>query len=767
MMVRHVKLIASLIGLAVVVPGWHASPSPGVETTTTYDVYVVGVRGGELTVQARAGVTNYALERKDFAANQWSEAVALPEDKVATDARFALWGAIRSLPAQMKELRRIHWLSLEAVGWPDPNTIYVRHRQLEKVVDGQTVSATYWARRDATQPMDLIFGADNELIAGIDVSADIVMVRRGYEDFTTVGRWNDPTVSQAKYGYRKHGKFMVPMDDGVRLATLVYLPDGDVRGPFSTVFVRTPYGITNSISRYWHYAARGFAVVLQAARGTSYWDPENCSEGEWDLMINEPRDGATALEWITRQPWSNGKIGMQGASYYGYTQWAATMAGNPALKCIIPEVSMGTAFSDQPFMGGGFVGGVAYYMFWMLDKPILPNRTWTEILHYRPLIDIDEYATGQDIPQWNTLLEHWTNDDYWKKQDWYNSNTQRDIASFQISGWFDDDFPGTQSNWQLMQRTSDHPQHLILGPWKHGYNVDRKLNGFSFGVDALRNDIWLRKQQWYDRFLKGIDNGISDNIVQYFVLGTNQWRRASTWPPETVDYQNWYFHSDGNAHRLTTRGTLDKKAPAQQEPPDVYIYDPQHAAPNWANFDRMERWQDIQRFPYDFKDIESRPDVVTFTSPVLEDDVTIAGDIRIVLYASTDVRDTDWWIHLSDVQPDGASVRLTTGMLRARFRCLEDPRHQIFGSNFTKEQLLSGDFDDVVRYEIAIPSVANTFQKGHRIRIALMNALDNYGFPNSNTGEHEAYVTRTVVGTMAIHHSPGQASHVVLPVLPH
>ena len=167
----------------------------------------------------------------------------------------------------------------------------------------------------------------------------------------------------------------------------------------------------------------------------------------------------------------------------------------------------------------------------------------------------------------------------------------------------------------------------------------------------------------------------------------------------------------------------------------------------------MMRWEDVQTFPYDFKDIEDCHDVVVFTSEPLEEDLTVAGKIMAALYASTDVRDTDWWVHVSDVNPDGRSVRLTVGVLRARFRDLEDPVNQIVGSNFETEQLLSGNLEDVVRYEISIPSIANTFKKGHRIRIAVMNALDKYLFPNSNTGEHEAYVDTTVVGTMRIHHS--------------
>jgi len=412
------------------------------------------------------------------------------------------------------------------------------------------------------------------------------------------------------------------------------------------------------------------------------------------------------------------------------------------------------------------VEGFAYYAFWMMDKPILPGRIWTDILHHRPLIEIDSYATGEDLPQWNTMMQHWTNDSYWQRQDWYQDKYSKGFASFQISGWFDDDFPGTRRNWEVMERHSKEPQRLILGPWKHGYNRDRKLNGYSFGNDALRDDIWLIKQKWYDRFLKGIENGVDDPVVDYFVLGDNTWRSASQWPPADVEAQRWFFHSNGSANRMTTNGKLTPKTPQEDESRDVYTYDPLDPAPNWMSFDQMKQWQDVQSFPYDFQNIEKRNDVVVYTSEPMTEDLTIAGDVIVELYASCNVRDTDWWAYISDVHPDGSSVRYSLGVIRARFRNNEDKVYHVFGENFVNEELLSGSFEDVVNYTISMPSIALTFKKGHRIRIAITNACDNYGFPNSNTGKDEAIVIETMVGRMAIHHSPKYPSCVMLPVLP-
>lgn len=758
------------LSLILALVGAPAHGASHVAHTEIFDVYAVGIQFAELTVADHGGSRSYTIRKKDFASNQWRSAITASESDAARDTAFGIPASIKNVAAWMSSLRTIHWSSQRAVGWPDANTIYVPHTVLRETVNGRTVSATHWvagdapnlvARRAVDHPLDLVFADDDRLVAAMNLTNDVVLVRHGYEQFTTVGRWRDPKVSQPMYGYRALPQAMVPMSDGVKLATLVYLPQGNITGPFPVIFVRTPYGIGSMIDGSWPYTARGYALVFQEARGTSYLDPKHKSEGVWEPMVTEPKDGAEALAWITKQPWSNGKICMFGVSYSGYTEWAATMAGNPALKCLVAQSSMGTAITEGTFGEGG-----AYYIFWMLHQPILPNRTWTDILHHRPLRDLDRFATGKDLPQWKTLMDHPRNDEYWRRQDWINAKVPRDFGSLQISGWFDDDFSGTESNWALMQRTGSAPRHLIIGPWRHGGNEDRALNGFSFGPDALRDDIPLLMQQTYDHFLKGVDNGIEKSKVDYFVLGANSWRTASEWPPAEAKAQAWYFHSKGDAQRFTTAGSLTTAAPAGAEPVDRYLYDPKNPPPNWMSFEQMQLFEDVQNFPYDFKDIESRPDVVKFTSPLLEQDLTIAGDVMLVLYASTDVRDTDWWVHLADVDTSDQSVRLTTGVVRARFRDAEDKVHHVFGSNFAHETLLSGDPNEVVRYDISLHSIANTFKKGHRIRVAIMNALDNYSFPNSNTGRDEATVTETVIGKMAIHHSAGQASHIVLPVMP-
>ena len=757
---------SALLPLASVVA---AAPAPIAAVRSeevAFDGYRRGVPVYRLTIRhdARGGV--YSLSRKNLQANSWDAPVEVAEkDLAAAGATLKLNGALAGLVPQLPRLMAVSWADLQAAGPPGSTALYERHRSLKRTVGGQEIEATYWAQKDATDPMDLVIGPGGRLLAAIDVSDDSVLVRRGYEAFTTVGDWQSAGVSQPGFGYKALDLQMMPTRGGAKLATRVYLPTG-ATGPFPTILVRNPYGISELFQRYEQYVVKGYAVVLQAVQGTAYWDPASRSGGTLRLVVQEPDDSADALDWVVKQPWSNGSICMQGLSYHGFTQWAATMARNPALKCIVPESTLGTAFGDQPYMGGTFIQGTPFYFFWMHDRKLLPGRTWSDVLRHRPIRDIDSYATGSPLDAWQNTVRHPTNDSYWQAQNWFRDEGPRDFGAFAISGWFDDDFAGTRSSWALMQKRGTRPNRLIIGPWKHSYNHDRMLNGYSFGADALRDDVWLTKQKFYDFYLKNMRNGVTDPVVDYFVLGSNEWRTAPSWPPPGVVEQTWFLHSRGDAARNSNEGRLSLEPPAAPEPADAYVYDPADPPRNWYSFDLMGDYADVQTFPYDMKDIEDRGDVVSYTSAPLDKDMTIAGNIKLVLYASADVKDTDWWAHIADVGPDNRAKRLSLGVVRARFRKLDDSDYQVFGDNFTREELLSGRLKDIVRYEISLRAIANTFRKGHRIRIAVMNAMDNYSFPNSNTGGNEMDAATTRRGKMRLHHSPGSASHVILPLLP-
>ncbi|MBL8961118.1 MAG: hypothetical protein JNJ98_14780, partial [Gemmatimonadetes bacterium] len=266
--------------LAAAALAWSWVPGAAAQVRT-FDAYFAGVHVAEL----RVAPTSYGIRKKGFASNRWGALHTVPVARVATDTAFLLWGSLRDVAGRIAGIERLGWAGHEVVAWPDRGSLYERWRDV-RATGARTPSAARWHRRDASLPMDLVLDARNRLVAAIDPSRDVVLVQRGDEGYTTVAEWQKPGMSPARYGYRALGRQMVPMPDGVRLATLVYLPSDDAPGPYPTILVRSPYGISGSINGFWHYAARGYAVVFQATRGTSYSDPDNRSEGDLELMVH-------------------------------------------------------------------------------------------------------------------------------------------------------------------------------------------------------------------------------------------------------------------------------------------------------------------------------------------------------------------------------------------------------------------------------------------------------------------------------------------------
>lgn len=320
--------------------------------TIVLDGYKWGIRTYELTIDGN----KVAVRKKDIPGNVWGPEFLGTLADLEDNENFRFDGSLVNFPAKLNTLSKINWGGLSVAAPLGSQSQYVRHRELREMVGNDPVVAHHWAQQDSERrTMDIIVGTDNTVLGALDPSNDAVLIRRGYENFTTIKQWREASVSQPLYGYTALKKVMMPTRGGPKLATLVYLPDGDVEGPFPTVLIRTPYGITGLIKKYEHYAARGYAVVIQAVQGTIHWDQEGRSEGNHFATINEPGDGADVISWIADQAWSNDSICTLGISYLGFTQWTAAMAGNPALKCLIPESTLGTAFSDQPYMGGTFV----------------------------------------------------------------------------------------------------------------------------------------------------------------------------------------------------------------------------------------------------------------------------------------------------------------------------------------------------------------------------------------------------------------------------
>ena len=562
------------------------------------------------------------------------------------------------------------------------------------------------------------------------------------------------------------------MRDGVNLVADVYRPEAP--GSYPTLLQRTPYSKDALVYGPFvlRSAAAGYAVMLQDVRGRYK------SGGDFYPMVNEKDDGFDTLEWISQQPWSDGNVGMFGGSYNGLTQWQAAMSGHKALKTIIPTITASNYHDGWTYQGGAFE--LAFNLSWTLTalmadsvlRDVGDNGKASD--EYRELVDLidglfDEYErlplSGHDLisryaPYYDDWLAHPTFDEYWKDLDISRVYDQLDIPALNMGGWYDIFQKGTIENFTGMHSRDSangipQRQSLVIGPWNHpGMREGNPIGDVNFGIGSSgagidADGIQLR---WFDRWLRGIDNGVEhDPPVRIFVMGSNEWRDEHEWPLARTDWQEWYLHSQGAANSLNGDGLLNRERPGT-EPPDSFTYNPLRPVPSKGGglccnpvFSHGGA--------FDQREVEMRDDVLVYSTPPLEEPVEITGPITLILYASTTALDTDFTGKLVDVAPCGYARNLTDGILRARYR-----------NSMEHEELLTPQ--EVVRYEIDLWSTSNRFLKGHQIRLEVSSS----NFPrfdrNPNTGELPATATDMAPALQSIFHTADYPSALVLPVIP-
>ena len=516
---------------------------------------------------------------------------------------------------------------------------------------------------------------------------------------------------------------MVPTRDGEQLATDVYLPTGTKETRFPTVLVRTPYGKGKDKEQYYRFLQRGYAVVVQDTRG------REDSTGEWRPEYYEIEDGDDTLNWISAQPFSDGQVSMTGGSYLGYVQWAAAASGNPHLKAMLSNVCAGSAFIDIPRRGGCFNSGMLAWAFMMTEKrlraDLVAQDNWDEILDIRPLNQIPKQALGHEVPFLEKWLEHTDMDDFWERGNWSKRYKGGQVPALIMSGWFDDNGMGTTEALDLVKSWEKGTWKAVLGPWKHSGNAQYDLHALRLGDNALRYDMDILCMKWLEHFLKGVENGIEKTAaVEYYTIGENQWKTAESWPVETSERKMFYL--DGGDMSLgqesSARGTgescghgvLSDTLPKTSGAED-YVYDPDH--PSVHIIDMSENELEV---PEDYTDEEKRADMLSFSTPVLTEPLTVTGDMQAELYVSCDCPDTDFVVRVTDVDENGHSVKLADGVIGAKYRNgFEHPEYMEPG--------------EIYKITIRTTKLSNTFLPGHRMRVTITSSAKNFIFPNSNT----------------------------------
>ena len=551
----------------------------------------------------------------------------------------------------------------------------------------------------------------------------------------------------------------VPMQDGVNLFADIYLPAEAAKYP--TIVVRTPYGVQRpgmhetmvSLARH------GYAVVLADVRGRYE------SEGIWDPFRDEAKDGYDIIEWAAIQPFSNGKVGLQGGSYLGHNQWAAASQKPPHLEVIVPRVASTNIYANWLTMGGAFrlsfnFGWGAVRMpykimlpqFWHQMDFMPENLKYENLLMHLPLVDMDEHGSHEAIKHYRDWLKHQSYDDYWKSISDEERFDQISVPAYTMGGWFDIFVQGTVNGFVGMRNHGATPEarreaRMMIGPWGHG--VSQSFGGWDFGPGAVR-DATLRERQFYDYHLKGISSTLNEEKpVQIFYMGANQWRGEDNWPIPGTEYREVYLTSDGHANSVRGDGALSFDQPNSAKS-DVYLYDPKQPVPTTGGNNCCGT--PTLSGPRDQRPLERREDVLVYTSDVLQEAITIAGNIKMKLYAATDGKDTDWMIKLVDVQPDGYAFPVSEGILRARFR--EGTDHM---------KLL--EKDEVYAYDIEMMPTANVFMPGHRIRIDITSSNFPQFDRNPNTGDDLGVSADVRIAKQTIHHGGERLSHVLLPTV--
>jgi putative CocE/NonD family hydrolase len=545
--------------------------------------------------------------------------------------------------------------------------------------------------------------------------------------------------AHADNNFLKEQDVTVMTSDSVALATDVYMPDE--KGPFPTVFIRTAYGKTqyNIFANF--FAVNGYAVVVQDIRGK--WS----SAGDMIPFISEQADGLQTLSWIEAQPWCDGNIGMWGASYLSYCALAVASSTPASLK---------TIFCISGWLNGENINSPGGALHWML---IL---TWT--LHeatqkYRDIADYDIDELFNHTPLQNTMASVGIDDPVFSNPDTLGS-VHHDFAGiqipiFHITGWYDFVYPAALNVYEKVSGNSNHFQKLMIGPWTHDqvWTTYTQCGDEDFGEAAAMgieklNNLAVR---WFDRWLKGIDNGItSEPPVEVFHMGRNQWEQYSRWPLQEVTSEQWYIASDGSANSLNGDGALTNSLPEYEHPYDSFVYDPMDPVPTLggANFHFFTDILGVK----DQRPIEQRSDVLVYTSEPLAADLDICGPVRVILYAATEAKDTDFTAKLVEVRRDGYARNIVEGIVRAGYR-----------NSLDEHELLEPG--EIYQLTIDLGATAIHIEEGHNLRLEISSS----NFPkydrNPNTGEASWVAIRYETASQKVYHDSGHPSHIVLPVI--
>lgn len=654
---------------------------------------------------------------------------------------------------------------------PVPLTVEATERA-ERTVAGRDLALTRY--RYGVPGADLYAWAEDGSgrVLLVEIPAQhAAFVREGYESLRrpVVA---DPLLSAPAHEVTVERGVMVPTRDGLALATDVYRPAGVERAP--VILVRTPYSRAMLELQGRFYARRGYAYAAQDCRGC--FD----SPGAWEPFVHEGADGYDAVEWLAARPWADGRVGMLGASYLALAQWLAAAERPPHLVALVPNVSPSDPFRGVPYEHGALALFGTLWWAEALEGRVgadlsgaalsrLNERRRLALLRALPVAALDEAALGAPNPYWRAWVAHPDpGDPYWARASFLDRLADVRLPVFHQSGWFDDNGLGTKHNYLRMAAHGHPHQKLTLGPWGHTDTASRAVGDRHFG-EAAEVDLQRDYLRWFDRWLKGVDNGIDrEPLVSLFVMGANRWLRGDAYPLPGTRVRKLYLASAGGANTSLGDGRLTFDPPDDADggaSADRYAYDPGDPTPAWRLYEEPEGEAGRARTPEERRAawqahrrelVERRRDILVYQTEPLDEPLTFAGPLSAELYAATSARDTDWVVTLSEVRADGSIDRLTQGVLRARYRdCFADPP--------APPSLLEPGA--VYRYTVDCWHTAVSIPAGARLRVEVASAAFPMFSRNLGTGEHNETGTAWVAAEQTVYHDAARPSHLLLPVV--
>jgi putative CocE/NonD family hydrolase len=567
----------------------------------------------------------------------------------------------------------------------------------------------------------------------------------------------------------------VPVGDGVTLATDIWhAGDGE---PRPVLLMRTPYGKTES--RAWTRPATmalleaGYAVAIQECRGTFK------SDGDFAPHAYDTADGVATIEWLVGQPWCDGLVGTWGQSYLGMAQWHLAVGGAPGLRAIAPAITSAD-FYISPWYSPGGAASLETLLSWttlMVFQKLMRAVSRGDASLREDLAEVgamlvdlpsvlsklpisDHPVLTRHAPWLADFLSHPSRDQFWRQLVPSQQLDRVTVPALHIGGWYDLFLAQGLRSYEYLRdsHASGGPagaQQLIIGPWSHTVGDITQFPERRFGLSAgsLRADLTSAHIRFFDEAIRGrpAEATGAGQLVRIYVMGAEEWRDEQSWPPPGVSTIQYYLGAKGPANTASGGGTLSTRLQSAVGS-DNFLYDPRRPVPTVGGM-TVGMSEMYPAGPADQSPVESREDVLCFTSAKLTEPVEVIGNVTLTLFVSSSAPDTDFTGKLVDVYPDGRAILLCDGIQRMRYRRgLDNPALMRQG--------------EVCEITVDLVATANRFLPGHRIRLEVSSS----NFPrydrNSNTGGVIATESADdfVTAVNTILYGPVHSSRLTLPV---